>query len=71
MWVELAPGSFVNLDRLTAVRFARDDEHGLTAACEMAGGLSRRDEGEEALKLREAVQALCCHGTSAEWAATR
>jgi hypothetical protein len=32
------------------------------------GGLGRRYEGEEALKLREAVQALCCHATAEEWA---
>jgi hypothetical protein len=39
----------------------------LTASCETAGGLSRRYEGAEALALREALQALCCHGTGAEW----
>jgi hypothetical protein len=68
MWVELAPGSFVNLDRLTAVRFGTGDGGELAAACETAGGLSRRDEGAEALALREALQALCSHATSEEWA---
>jgi hypothetical protein len=41
MWVELAPGSFVNLDRLTAVRFGRGDDGALTASCQTAGGLTR------------------------------
>jgi hypothetical protein len=58
MWIELAPGSFVNLDRLTAVRLGCGDNGGLTANCETVGGLSRRYEGEEALSLREVVQAL-------------
>jgi hypothetical protein len=64
----LAPGSFVNLERLTAVRFSRGDGGEVTASCETVGGLSRRYEGEEARALREALQALCCHGTGAEWA---
>jgi hypothetical protein len=69
MWIELAPGSFVNLDRLTAVRFGRTEDGDVTASCETAGGLSRRYEGGEALALREALQALCCHATSEEaWA---
>jgi hypothetical protein len=62
-------GSFVNLDRLTAVRFGTGDGGDLTASCEAVGGLSRRYEGDDALALREAMQALCCHGTSGEWAA--
>jgi hypothetical protein len=64
MWVERAPGSFVNLDRLTAVRFGTGDDGELTAAVETVGGLSRRYEGAEALSLREAVQALCVHATA-------
>jgi hypothetical protein len=39
----------------------------LTASVETVGGLGRRYEGEEALKLREAVQALCVHATAEEW----
>jgi hypothetical protein len=61
----------VSLDRLTAVRFGTGDGGELVATCETAGGLSRRYEGDDALALREALQALCCHGTSAEWAAAR
>jgi hypothetical protein len=34
---------------------------------ETVGGLARRYEGDEALKLREAVKALCCHATAEEW----
>jgi hypothetical protein len=60
------PGSFLNLDRLTAVRFGTGDGGEVTASCETAGGLSRRYEGAEALALREALQALCCHRTSDE-----
>jgi hypothetical protein len=56
----------VNLDRLTAVRLGRGDGGEVTANCETAGGLSRRYEGAEALALREALQALCCHATSEE-----
>ena len=67
MWIELAPGSFLNLDRIVGVRFGRGDGGELTAAVETVGGLSRRYEGEEALKLREAVQALCVHATAEEW----
>jgi hypothetical protein len=40
-----------------------------TAEAGLAGGgtrLGRRYEGEEALKLREAVQALCVHATAEE-----
>jgi hypothetical protein len=61
MWIELSAGSFVNLDRLTAVRFGTGDGE-LTVSCETAGSLSRRHEGAEAL----ALQALCCHRTSEE-----
>jgi hypothetical protein len=67
--IELAPSSFVNLDPLTAVRFGHGEGGEVTASCETVGGLSRRYEGAEALALREALQALCCHTTSEEvWA---
>jgi hypothetical protein len=61
------PGSFLTLGRIVGVRFARGDGGELTAAVETVGGLARRYEGEEALNLREAVQALCCHATAEEW----
>jgi hypothetical protein len=42
---------------------------GLLVLLGTAGGLSRRYEGTEALALREALQAPCCHSTSEEmWA---
>jgi hypothetical protein len=64
---EPAPGSFVNLDRLTAVRFGSGDGGEVTAICEAAGSVSRRYEGVEAVALREALQSRCCHSTSEEW----
>jgi hypothetical protein len=45
---------------------AGPDAPELTAACETAGGLSRRYEGAEALALREALQSLCVHATADE-----
>jgi len=47
------------------VRFGCDGGE-LTAACETAGGLSRRYEEAEALALREALQSLCVHATADE-----
>jgi hypothetical protein len=32
MWIELAPGSFLNLDRIVGDRFGRGDGGELTAA---------------------------------------
>jgi hypothetical protein len=38
MWIELAPGGLLNLDRTVGVRFARADDRDLTAAVETVGG---------------------------------
>jgi hypothetical protein len=64
MWIELAPGSFLNLDRVGGVRFARGDGGALTAAVETVGGRGRRYEGGKALKPREAGAALCVPATA-------
>jgi hypothetical protein len=69
MWVQIG-GDFVNLDNLAGVNFGRSEEGELTAQAETASGSTRRYTGDEALALREALEALCCHGT-ADWPTVR
>jgi hypothetical protein len=69
MWVQVGD-DFVNLDNLAAVSFSRGDEGEQTAVAETVSGSTRRYQGDEALALREALEALCCHGT-ADWPTVR
>jgi hypothetical protein len=70
MWIQLG-ADYLNLDNLAAVHFGRTGNGDLLATVETTAGLIRRYQGENALTLREAMQALCCHAVAEECLAGR
>jgi hypothetical protein len=56
-WVELAPGSYVNLNCLVLVNFSTGAGGEPTVTCETVGGQSRTYSGDQAAALLAAIKA--------------